>query len=196
MNTNLSLIPSWSLCELCGSSKGSLGLVRKEFMWHHPALKGEGGLIIFNYIPLELCWNFWTWSLCWPPLTHCHSSFWHDGLADGSASASPVVVSIKKFITASSVLTSCITGPLRESQTDFSFIGLQKAWGHLVRDWGSWHVSFMLTVNLILSMSRMALQEIVFLRGSQCYHCGVHLQRMHPLDEGQQIGKKKKVSLE
>lgn len=138
MNTNLSLIPSWSPCELCGSSKGSLGLVRKEFMWHHPVLKGEGGLIIFNYIPLELCWNFWTWSLCWPLLTHCHSSFWHDGLADGSASAGPVVMSIKKFITASSVLTSCNTGPLRESQTDFSFIGLEKAWGHLVRDWGSW----------------------------------------------------------
>lgn len=32
MNTNVSLIPSWSPVNQAGSGKGSLGLVREEFM--------------------------------------------------------------------------------------------------------------------------------------------------------------------
>lgn len=97
-----------------GSGKGSLGLVREEFMWHHMELEGEDGLIIFNYVPLELLWGFWTRSLLWPPLSLCHSRFFTGGSAHAT-------MSIKKFITASFVLTSC---GARESCTGYSLLGL------------------------------------------------------------------------
>lgn len=106
MNTNVSLIPSWSSVNHADSGKGSLGLVREEFMWHHMELEGEDGLIIFNYVPLELRWTFWKGSLLRPPLPHCHSCFF----TGGSAFAGHAKVSIKKFITASSALTSCGAG--------------------------------------------------------------------------------------